>query len=373
MKTRIRSLLAAGILVAGLFCITGLNRTPLERWDEQTNRDVVRDLRRRPSPFLTLNGQPFFEKPPLWYLLSAATVTVMPAETAGLRIVSAISGWLIIATLAFVLNRLISPAAALTGIAVWLGTGQLFRTNAGNVFASHHIRSADVDMLQLLLLLWAGIAALAVPRTRHPYRYAAVSGFFLGLAILTKGPLAVAIGIVLFGLLLPYNGRAALIVLIGAGITAAPWYIAMWMRYGSDFISSHIGYHILDRTREALEGHDEPWWFYVRLLADPTVFPLGLLIPAAALEGWRRRKKLPLPLRTCWLLFIGILVLITAVRTRLAWYLLPVYPVLTVILPWWLVEQWGKPRSAVRLIVLAGCAGLVSYGITRNFLEIFHP
>jgi 4-amino-4-deoxy-L-arabinose transferase-like glycosyltransferase len=98
--------------------------------------------------------------------------------------------------------------------------------------------------------------------------------FALGLATLTKGPVA----LVLFGLcwagfvLLEQNAALAcqrLRPLRGLLVTlavAAPWYLAAVWREGAPFVRSFFGYHNLQRFTEVVNRHQSPWWFYGALL-----------------------------------------------------------------------------------------------------------
>jgi 4-amino-4-deoxy-L-arabinose transferase-like glycosyltransferase len=190
----------------------------------------------------------------------------------------------------------------------------------------------------------------------------ALPWLLLGLAVLTKGPVAVvllAFTLTLFALL-QGQGRTLLLrlrPLPGLMLTAAvalPWYgLALW-RDGSAFWDSFIGYHNLQRFTAVVNDHLEPWWFFapVLVVAALPVTPLLLLGLARAVGPLRLRRwrGLPLPaaawsvapelslarFAACWLL--AILLFFTAAATKLPSYWLPATPAAALLIA--LVSQW---------------------------------
>ncbi|MFC1780553.1 hypothetical protein ACFLY9_02570, partial [Patescibacteria group bacterium] len=69
-------LIAILLILSFIFCFYNLSRPPLETWDEYTNFNVIYDTVESSSGFnapalnLSLNQDPFLEKPPLWYYLT---------------------------------------------------------------------------------------------------------------------------------------------------------------------------------------------------------------------------------------------------------------------------------------------------------------
>ena len=92
----------------------------------------------------------------------------------------------------------------------------------------------------------------------------------LGLAVLTKGPVAVVLSgltLLLFGLASRNLALlwAQLRPLPGLAITALislPWYAAELVVEGQPFWDSFFGYHNFQRFTSVVNSHLQPWWFF---------------------------------------------------------------------------------------------------------------
>jgi len=185
----------------------------------------------------------------------------------------------------------------------------------------------------------------------------------LGLAVLTKGPVALvllALCLLLFGWLqrdlagLPRRQRP----LPGLGLSlllALPWYgLALW-REGRPFWESFFGYHNLQRFTSVVNHHLQPWWFFlpVLLIAALPATPLLLLGLARALgplrlSRWPARPQ-PAPeslgrFAACWLLVV--LAFFTVAATKLPSYWLPATPAAALLVA--LVAQAGPGGDVQR-------------------------
>ncbi len=100
------------------------------------------------------------------------------------------------------------------------------------------------------------------------------SWFVLGLAVLTKGPVALvltAMTYLLFGFaqkdyinifkrLKPLKG------LLITFVVCLPWYIAELFVEGKPFLNSFFGYHNFQRLTSVVNSHSQPWWFFLMML-----------------------------------------------------------------------------------------------------------
>ena len=204
------------------------------------------------------------------------------------------------------------------------------------------------DALLTALVALAGLAAWR--RYADPLQPWYLPWLLLGLAVLTKGPVAVALlllTLLLFAWLQGDGGRllARLRPLPGLALTALvalPWYGLALLRDGRAFWDSFIGYHNLQRFTAVVNDHLEPWWYFlpVLLVASLPFSPLLLLGLARAIGPlrWHRRRRLPRPVAplrfppalslarfaACWLL--AVLLFFTAAATKLPSYWLPATP-----------------------------------------------
>jgi 4-amino-4-deoxy-L-arabinose transferase-like glycosyltransferase len=157
----------------------------------------------------------------------------------------------------------------------------------------------------------------------------------LGLAVLTKGPVAVVlVGLTLLGFGWLQRDLAGLVrslrPLRGGLVTllvAGPWYALALAREGEPFWNSFFGYHNLQRFGSVVNNHQAPWWFFglMLVLASLPATPLLLLGLARALRGQPPPPPLSLQrFAACWLL--AVLLFFTLAATKLPSYWLPATP-----------------------------------------------
>lgn len=306
------------LVVWTLFRIFSDINKPPARWDEVTNIRALRETADKKSfPVLYYANKPFFQKPPLWYLINLPFVSHEKSEVIKFRIVSIISAFLIIALSVFFVWK---HTGFIGGIITWvmlLLSNQFYTRNPAGIFSSHTLTSADSDSLQLLFILitfW-----LLHSKNKSAYLLAGIS---TGLAVLTKGPLGFVPIIVLTML-----GKKVKTAAIVAFVFILPWYIMMFISFGQEFLQSHIGYHLIQRTTSAIEGHQNPPWYYLQILTNPRIYPVLplLLISIICLKFIR---TIPFSIIYCGLTALIFFMIPTLVGTRLAWYILPVYPFL---------------------------------------------
>jgi 4-amino-4-deoxy-L-arabinose transferase-like glycosyltransferase len=299
-------------------CFFDLGTLPVERWDEKTNIRVINSITSRQSfPALTLDGAPFFEKPPVWYWVVSAINLPVHNPLIAARGVSALCGFLSVMCIVWASRHWWGDTAGVVSWAVLATTQHLFVNNPEGIFSTHTLRSADVDSLFILFLVLSFIASLSVENPRHK---GLVTGLFCALATLTKGPL----GLLPFIFLPKKSMHSALAIYI---FFLLPWYTYMTVIYGWSFISTHIFYHLIQRSLYPIEGHMNPWWYYISLLTRRTVFlsweVLGISIMGLIITG---RYTADRRVRAGIIMLLLCLIIPTAAQTRLAWYILPAYP-----------------------------------------------
>lgn len=310
----------------------GLGKTPPARWDESTNMAVIQSSNYRVIwGDLILNGQPFFEKPPFWYILTKFVTRVRGTDLFSLRLLSAAGGLAVLFLTAVLSWRYISPPAAIITSLYLLGSGQLIIPNAGGYFSSHTFRSADSDSLFILLML-AAFAVLVYSENRKKLFYP-VASVLCGISVITKSPLG------LLPLVIEYFRsagkprlfkRSDIFSLFGPMLViVSVWFMRMTYVYGFRFLEEYVGYHLILRVLTPLENHNHPSWFYLGIIFNPLINPLpeitflGLIFSTLIFDN-----------RLIWYASqaaIWILATISLTSTRIAWYALPLYPFLAVV------------------------------------------
>jgi 4-amino-4-deoxy-L-arabinose transferase-like glycosyltransferase len=162
----------------------------------------------------------------------------------------------------------------------------------------------------------------------------------LALAVLTKGP----VGIVLPGLtilaFLFYVGKFWEVakeakLVFGAvlfSFITIPWFIAVILANGQDYIDTFFGYHNIERFTQVVNQHSAPWYFYfLVVLVGFMPWSLYLPIAMAKLRFWRRSFWQQQPrsahlglFALFW--FATIFIFFSVAVTKLPSYTLPLLP-----------------------------------------------
>ncbi len=308
------------LLISFILCFYKLDNLQLEKWDESVNTSVVKEtLTTKNQLILKYNKEPFFEKPPLWYYFSLINVKVIGYSNFTLRLVSAVSGFIIIILVYKLSKKISSHLGAVIAVLILLSTSHLFIFNPGGFFSTHNIRSADSDLLQILFMV--------ISFYFFTYKKSFLGSIFTALAVLTKGPLGFLPQVVFLTRLKGETKLKKLKSIVLTLLLIAPWYIYMYFLFGADFLENHIGYHLWSRFTLPLENHQGGWHYYLNVLFNSKVFPTFPLLILALIVTVKRIKKLKGYKDYSLSVIILLIFLITTItQTKLAWYILPIYP-----------------------------------------------
>jgi 4-amino-4-deoxy-L-arabinose transferase-like glycosyltransferase len=297
-----------------------------------------------------LYGRPWFEKPPLYYWGAALCFKLFGVSEAAARLPSAISALLATLAMAWLAWRVYGAQTAR-----WVLL--LLPTTVGMIGFSH---AAATDMPFSAMLTIAMVCAAVVvglvpdepsregaqhaaPLRGEPHaarrRWLAqiLFGFFLGLAVLAKGPAGIILcgGAVFFWALITRLWRDALRLLHPAAIaafcvTALPWYI-LCARRNPGFFRIFIIEHNFKRYLTPEFQHIQPFWFYGPIIFL-SIFPWSLLAVLGLVDLLRR--NLPTKGSTSWFLLSWsafTLVFFTISQSKLPGYVLAAVPPLVLL------------------------------------------
>jgi 4-amino-4-deoxy-L-arabinose transferase-like glycosyltransferase len=320
-----------------------------------------------------LYGKPWFEKPPLFYWGAGLGFKLFGVSEAAARLPSAISALLATLALAWLALRLYGAETAR-----WLLL--LLPTSVGMIGFSH---AAATDMPFSGMLTIAMVCAAVVlgltrnentpilPRT--PWLALILFGFFLGLAVLAKGPAGVILsgGAIFFWALFTKRWRDAFRLFHPAALasfclTALPWYI-LCARRNPDFFRVFIIEHNFKRYLTPEFQHIQPFWFYgpITLLA---LLPWVTLIGAVLTDAWRawsenRWRNSPALLFACWAAFT--LVFFSISKSKLPGYVLPAILPIVVLLTRGISNRTRRGEPGSRWIGIVSGGTLLSIaGVT---------
>jgi len=270
-----------------------------------------------------LNGEPYPDKPPLFFWLAAALRHAGLGETSG-RVVSLLATMGVLLVVYDLGRRLDSTATGLLAALITLTTALfLFITKFG--------------VLDPLLTLWTTLAIACAVRAFD--RGAGGSprwwlGFYAAsaLGVLTKGPVALAVtGLVAlsYGLVRRREVRkGGWWHLAGAGLLLAlvgAWLVPAVIQGGEAYRNDILFHQTADRLVRS-ESHRKPFYFYLAW-APGFFFPWGLVLPLAvlsALRAARRERDAASALAASW--FLVLFVFFSLVSGKRERYLLPLVP-----------------------------------------------
>ena len=346
-------LLLPSALMAVCF-LSGISALGLTGPDEPRYAAIARDMART-GDWVTprLNGQPWFEKPPLYYWLAGASFRVFGEGEFAMRLPS---------VLAAVLATLAAAWAALRACGLDAATFTLLMlpVTIGLIGFSH---SAAPDMLFAALLAATAAAAAEMLQSKRPGMPSKIAfGFLLGAATLAKGPAAVLLagGAVLLWSLMARQFRAAFrffhpACLLAFAAAAVPWY-ALCTARNPDFFRIFFLEHNLQRYLTPVFQHPQPFWFFGPVLLA-AVFPWTALVAPLILDASRALKKgewrdSPSLFFGCWV--IAPLLFFSFSESKLPGYILPAVPPLVLILAATLARRLSPPVSLVARVAGAG-------------------
>jgi 4-amino-4-deoxy-L-arabinose transferase-like glycosyltransferase len=335
-RTRADVLLLAGFCAFLFFY--GLNQFGLIGADEPRYAQVAREMLEHRDWFTpTLGGQPWLEKPPLYYWQAMLAYSVFGVSDWAARLPSAIDATVLVLALYFFLRRF-RPGFELDGALI-------AASSAGIVGYS---RAASTDM-PLTATFGVGMLGWWVWRASGKKIYLAAFYAFIALAALAKGPVApflAVLVIVLYAIcavelrMLWKTPWLPGIVLFCA--IASPWYFTIQLR-NPQFFHEFIVEQNLGRFSQNLYHHTEPFWYYLPVIALAvipwTVFAVASMVEAVRRWGKERKSSARSSITTesklaifacCWLIVPVLFFSIS--QSKLPGYVLPAIPAAALLL-----------------------------------------
>ena len=318
----------------------------------------------------TLNFHPWLEKPPLLFWLEAASFRVLGVHEWAARLPVALLAVLTTLAIGFFSFKLMGWRGAILTTLILTTSGLFF------VFA----RAASTDMPLVAMLTVAMVSAF-VATSQKGVLWGAGAGGALALAVLAKGPVAVVLfgGVFLFYCLLiqelPWNWKQSALGVMVFLAVALPWFWKVWLENGSNFVATFWLNHHLARFISDLHHHSEPFWYYL-LIVLIGFFPWVFFLASAVTRLWRDRKRMTeegsRAQLLLWLWVVIPLLFFSLSESKLAGYILPVFPALAVIVALEWDRYLGRDRISSRamggqLITLIGCAFLLALALPLGF------
>jgi 4-amino-4-deoxy-L-arabinose transferase-like glycosyltransferase len=124
----------------------------------------------------------------------------------------------------------------------------------------------------------------------------------------------------------------ALRPLVGVGwmiLLVLPWFIAIYLRVGTGFLTSSVGEDMLAKLTSGQEAHGAPPGLYF-VLFFATFWPASMLAGLAAPAVWNVRREPAAKFLLAWL--VPSWIVFELVVTKLPHYVLPLYPAIAILI-----------------------------------------
>jgi 4-amino-4-deoxy-L-arabinose transferase-like glycosyltransferase len=351
------------LLLAALTFFAGLGRGAITDSDEAFYAESAREMVLS-GDWLTphYNFEPRFQKPVLYYWLTAATYYVTGATGFGARLWAALAGLGLVMVTAACGRRWYDETTGLLA-------GAIVATNFG-YFTIGRMALPDLPLtFCITLAIWAALVS-TLEQERSPRKFVLVSALALGLGFLMKGPVGVIIPLIVIVPVLVVERRSIGVTPIDLVLgllvfltVSVPWYVLMWLRHGNEYLQGFFVGDNFERFATDRFNDPRPWWFYLPVVAGGllpwTPLALSWLGP---ITQWLRRRRDAGTIDLRLIMWAALpLIFYTLSVGKQPRYVLPVLPPLALLLASSIVErtqQWrgydgarSSPRRALPLVV----------------------
>ncbi|MEO0759366.1 MAG: glycosyltransferase family 39 protein [Cyanobacteria bacterium J06648_16] len=343
------------LLVALTVLFTNLHVRTLNNWDEAIYAQIAKEVVHSGN-WLTLHWGyiPWFHKPPLFMWLTAIGYNLFGVSEFSARAVSALAGTGIASLVYLIGRRIYSSQAALLAVVVLL-------TQYGFV---HYARFGTTDITLTFFVVLSLYAYLRATPTQPSWWRLWWVAFACG--FMTKGVASLVIPAAAFFALLISGSLVKTLRLSSfwqgamiAALIVLPWHVGVVFLHGQAFIDQYFLYHVVARSTGSIEGHQGGVDFYFAELLK-NFFPWVWLLPAAVGVQLHQyfiaddaKKEGSILLVLCAIILGGY----TIAGTKLPWYIVPCYPILSL----WVGELLSRTfrRSAIGFWSLLAAAAVV--------------
>lgn len=335
-----------------------------------------------------LYGKPQFEKPIFTYWLVEASYKIFGVNERSARLPSAVFGLLGVIAV-YLLGKLLfnKRAGFLSAI--------ILATNVEYLILS---RACITDMVLTVLML-AGVLFFFYGYLKEKGYFYILSSAMFGLAVLTKGPIAIILPAVVFVFFLAFAGGGIgklkkipfALAFLTFVLVAGPWYLIAYKLHGKEFIDAFFGFQNVTRFMQSEHKIGSQVYYNIPVILAG-FFPWSVFLPFGFWHIFDKIRKSKLEIGNsksgyifALIWFLTFFLFFTASSTKLPTYVFPCFISLALIVGvlWDDFLDNGKITRSVEagmkvsyylllLAVLAGAVGISLYMKHSNKMpEIF--
>jgi 4-amino-4-deoxy-L-arabinose transferase-like glycosyltransferase len=260
-------------LLCSIFFPFAIGSVHLFDWDEVNFAEIAREMIVNKNYLnVQINYQPFWEKPPLFFWLQTLTMKIFGINEFASRFPNVIVGIISILCLFFIGKKIISDKFGF----IWA------LSYIGSILPHFYFKTGIIDPL-FNLFIFLSIYFFYLYQDQYIKKNLIIASTLSGLAVLTKGPVAILIILLVVFFFVIYKWKTIkikILDLIVAGliicIITSFWFISEIINGGGiELFKEFIDYQIrLFTTSEA--GHGEPFYYHFIVLFFGC-FPISLI------------------------------------------------------------------------------------------------
>lgn len=268
------------------------------------------------------NGAPDYWnlKPPISYYFIILAYKIFGYNAFALRFFSALSYFILALIVSLFMKKQIGKFESLISLLMFLSCYVFF--------FSHFVRTGDADAL---FILFFGVSFLALFLSSKNSNWLHLTAFMFALAFLTKSWHAFFIlPITLFYLIFTKGFKNIkwwqyFTICLSAVIPILIWFLARYSFDGLEFFEQMINYDLLNRSSNAIEGHNGyPFFYLINIAKSFILFFCLIVFIIAIIIKIIHREKLSNQDKICIIGFVCILTIFAIAKTKLEWYIYPI-------------------------------------------------
>lgn len=306
------------VLGGAVLFIPFLGTTHLFDWDEINFAEASREMLVTGNYSIPqINFQPFWEKPPLFFWLQVMSMKVFGVNEFAARFPNAVCGIVTLLLLYRLGKKLVNEKFGLFWALIY----------AGSLLPHFYFKSGIIDPWFNLLIFLSiyHLAAYSTGIQTYSVKSILLAGLFAGLAMMTKGPVAIlVIGLcyTVFALINRFRNFIKLkdlfLFVLLVSLVGSIWFIALWLNGQQHIIREFIAYQVkLFSTEDA--GHGGPFFYHFIILLIGC-FPAAVL-SLLSMKANRSDTEIPFEFhRWMLILFWTVLILFSIVKTKIVHY-----------------------------------------------------
>lgn len=361
------------VLFTSLLFIPGLGMAHLFDWDELNFAESAREMLVSGNYFtVQINFEPFWEKPPLFIWMQALSMKVFGVNEFAARLPNALCG---ITTLLVLFN------IGRTVKNIQFGLLWMFLYLC-SVLPFFYFRSGIIDPwfnLFIFLGIYCFVRYTTPANKGNTYLQLSLSALFLGLAILTKGPVGLLIFLITFAVYLVLNRfrltfrwKELLLFSLILLLVGTFWFTLQLLNGNYRIIEDFIIYQIrLFQTKDAGHGGFLLYHFVILLIG---VFPASLLaLPTFKISVLHEESDEQMAHLFRWMMIVFwvVLILFTIVNTKIVHYSSFCYFPITFLAAWYMDKVLEQHLVFHRYVKIMLIFVALFFGFAVAFLTLF--